>query len=392
MRVLFAHETLGSLGGAEANVMITSGELVGKGWTVGLLARRSSGKAEENWNQRFQPHCYLGDDEATTRRALEEFQPDVIYVHKWDQLPTLDLILSHGVPALRMVHDHDIYCMRSYKYNPLTREVCHRPASPYCVFPCLAFVRLSRTGFPLSYVSYPAKRREIEMNKRFAKHLVVTEYMRDELAANGIARENIEIYPPVPRAVEPLTSTFSDRNLLLYIGQITRGKGVDLLLKALARTKEKFELIVLGDGHHLEYCKKLSHTLGLSDRVQFKGFIPQEQLRAYCAEASVVLISSVWPEPIATVGLEVMRFGLPVIAFDAGGIRDWLKDGENGRLVPWSDLDAYASAVDSLLRDKALARTMGEAGRVRVNRDYDFNEYIERLHQLLLTHATAATT
>jgi glycosyltransferase involved in cell wall biosynthesis len=60
--------------------------------------------------------------------------------------------------------------------------------------------------------------------------------------------------------------------------------------------------------------------------------------------------------------------------------------------VPWSDLDAYASAVDSLLRDKALARTMGEAGRVRVNRDYDFNEYIERLHQLLLTHATAATT
>jgi len=91
----------------------------------------------------------------------------------------------------------------------------------------------------------------------------------------------------------------------------------------------------------------------------------------------------VWPEPIATIGLEVMRYGLPVVGFNSGGIGDWLKDGENGYLVPWMDTDKFALSLDKLLGDKALARRMGEAGRVRVARDYGFDDYIQRLHQTL---------
>ena len=61
---------------------------------------------------------------------------------------------------------------------------------------------------------------------------------------------------------------------------------------------------------------------GLSDRVTFKGFMSRgRRLKAYYRECSVVAISSVWPEPIATIGLEVMRYALLVVAFDAGGIR-----------------------------------------------------------------------
>ncbi len=213
--------------------------------------------------------------------------------------------------------------------------------------------------------------------------VVVTTSMRDELLNNVFAASRIEIHAPVPRMGDPsLRSSFNDRNLILYAGQIIRGKGVDLMLRALARLKTPFQCVILGDGNHKAACEALSQELGLSDRVTFKGFIPQEELKGYYRECSVVAISSVWPEPIATIGLEVMRYALPVVAFDAGGIRDWLTDGQTGFLVRWSDIDQYAARIDQLLQDKALARRLGENGLKFVSERYDFDGYIVDLETM----------
>jgi len=206
--------------------------------------------------------------------------------------------------------------------------------------------------------------------------------MREELEINGFDPTRIEIFPPVPRATEPLEPSFSDRNLLIWAGQIIRGKGLDVLLRALTQVQEPFEMVVLGDGNHRVACEKLSQKLGLADRVTFVGFVPQETLKDYYRDASAFLLSSLWPEPIATIGLEVMRFALPVIAWDAGGIKDWLEDGHNGYLVAWKDEAAFAARVDELLRDKALARTMGANGLALVSERYDFEDYLQNLESL----------
>ena len=121
---------------------------------------------------------------------------------------------------------------------------------------------------------------------------------------------------------------------------------------------------------------------GLTDRVKFLGFVPQNELKSFYSECSVVTISSVWPEPFATIGMEVMRYGIPVVAFDAGGIKDWLQDGYNGFLVPWMECKEYARRLDQLLRDKVLARAMGERGRTLVNDRYSFPDYISDLESM----------
>jgi glycosyltransferase involved in cell wall biosynthesis len=274
--------------------------------------------------------------------------------------------------------------MRSYKYNFFTRRICTRPATPYCIFPCLAsMVKNTAGGFPLKWVSYSEKKREIDLNRRFDRMVVVTTYMRDELLRNGFEAKRIEIHAPVPRMGDPgLRSTFSGRNLILYAGQIIRGKGVDVLLKSLAKVRSKFECVILGDGNHKAHCEALAVKLGLADRVVFKGFVPQEELKTYYRECSLVALSSVWPEPIATIGLEVMRYALPVVAFDAGGIKDWLLDGQNGFLVPWMDQRAFAARIDQLLNDKSLAKKMGENGLALVSEHYDFAQYIRDLESM----------
>jgi glycosyltransferase involved in cell wall biosynthesis len=386
MKLLYVHERFGALAGAEANAFITAQEIGKRGHEIGILHGPGTGKNEEGWNAVFSSRFSLEAAEPgeATKAALREFEPDVVYVHKMADLRVIQALVDSGRPLVRMVHDHDIYCMRSYKYNYFTREICTRAAGPACVFPCLAsVVKNNSGGFPLKWVSYTAKKREIALNQEFKRMVVVTEYMRDELLKNGFDPERIEIHAPVPRMGDPdLRSSFSDRNLILYAGQIIRGKGVDVLLKSLAKVKSPFECIILGDGNHKAYCEELSRKLGLDGRVHFKGFIPQEELKGYYRECSVVALSSLWPEPIATIGLEVMRYALPVVGFDAGGIKDWLKDGFNGYLVPWMDRDVFAQRLDELLQDKEKAKRLGENGFEFVSERYDFPTYIEDLEKM----------
>jgi glycosyltransferase involved in cell wall biosynthesis len=386
LRILYVHERFGALAGAEANAHITATEMGLRGHTLGILHGPATGKHEAAWNTTFPSRFPLQckNNASIVRNALKEFKPDVVYVHKMADLEVISALVESGVPLVRMVHDHDIYCMRSYKYDFFTRKICTRGVGPHCVVSCLAsVVRNHNGGFPLKWVSYSGKKREVALNQRFNRMVVVTNYMKEELLNNGFQADRIEIHAPVPRMGDPnLRSSFSDRNLILYAGQIIRGKGVDVLLESLAQLDTKFECVILGDGNHRPYCEELSRKLGLSDRVTFKGFIPQEELKQYYRECSVVALSSVWPEPIATIGLEVMRYALPVVAFDAGGIKDWLIDGHNGYLIPWMDRQKFAARLKQLLTDKPLARQLGANGLKLVSERYDFNGYIQDLETM----------
>ena len=386
MRILFVHERFGAFGGAEANALVTATALKERGHTVGILHGPHTGKNETAWLKTFQhrfPFAPGGGPPAEVA-ACERFQPDVIYVHKLADLDVLENLLGSETPIIRMVHDHDLYCMRSYKYNYFTRQICERALSPFCIFPCGAFIARDHDGaLPLKWVSYTAKIRELELNRKFHRLLVATQFMKDELLRNGFDPDKIEMHPPVPPAGDASwESSFSDRNCIVYAGQIIRGKGVDVLLESLAQVRAPFNCFIFGDGEQRRFCEELSHRLGLADRVFFKGFVSPDEIAIFYRKCSVVAVSSVWPEPFGAVGLEAMRFGLPVVAFDAGGIREWLSDGQNGFLVPWMDRAAYAERVEELLGDKALARQMGERGRQLVAERFDFSKYISGLEEL----------
>jgi glycosyltransferase involved in cell wall biosynthesis len=227
------------------------------------------------------------------------------------------------------------------------------------------------------------KKREIRLNQQFQRMLVYSRFMKDELIRNGFDAERIEIHAPL-HAVQGDTprSSFSDRNLILFVGQLIRGKGVDVLLEALAQIQAPFECLILGDGSHRHYCEKLCQTLGLADRVHFRGFVKSEEIAKYYLECSVAMMSSVWPEPFGMAGPEAMRYGLPVVAFDVGGISEWLCDGVNGYLVPRMDRAGFALRVGELLRDKTLARRLGERGRQMAGRKHNPSQQITALERV----------
>jgi len=353
------------------------------------MYEQSSGRNEAGWRKGFSK-CYqiAARDQARSAAAvLEEFEPDLIYYYSLQNANALARLLDSGLPVVRRVQDHALYCMRGYKYNYFTRAICTRPASAHCVFPCLAFLGRNRAGrFPFKWVSYGAKRRELAQSQRCRRLIVYSQYQKEELVRNGFDPEKIFLHVPLNfQGAQGPRSSLSNRNLIVYAGQIIRGKGVDLLLRALAKVRVRFECVILGAGNDLAHCKGLCARLGLGDRVQFLGFVPAEELRAYYLEASVAVMSSVWPEPFGMAGPEAMLYGVPVVAFDAGGIREWLLDGENGYLAPWMDTGRFAEHVEELLLDKELAHRMGDRARELTVSHYDPERQFNYLESLFLS-------
>ncbi|MGH7968376.1 MAG: glycosyltransferase, partial [Limisphaerales bacterium] len=113
-------------------------------------------------------------------------------------------------------------------------------------------------------------------------------------------------------------------------------------------------------------------------------------LKRFYLEASVFVMSSLWPEPFGMAGPEAMHYGLPVVAFDAGGISEWLKDGENGFLVPWNNLGQFARRLELLLENKELARRLGKEARLSVQR-FDLPGQVNTLEALFARLARPAT-
>src|SRR5260370_36531747 len=123
MNLLLVHERFGAFAGAEANIYQIVTELTRRRHTVGMLHGPGTGNAEANW-RKVSSQCYPlppGNSSSELARGLsavfDQFQPDAVYVHKLADLRLLEALLAMGVPAVRMMHDHDLYCMRSYKYH-----------------------------------------------------------------------------------------------------------------------------------------------------------------------------------------------------------------------------------------------------------------------------------
>jgi len=388
MKILFVHDTFGALAGAEQNIIVSGQALQERGNELSFLYSHNTHKDEDKFLSVFKNNFqidfltqYPSDKIYKITQFINIINPDIIYVHKIKDLSILEQLFRFNKPLVRMVHDHDIYCQRTYRYNYFTRRPCRKKAGLCCYFPCFAFaVRNRNSTFPIKLVSLSNKLKEIDICKKFDKLFVISNYMKEELLTQGFDENKITIHPPAPQTVtNTIESNFSAKNIILYIGQIIRGKGLDCLLHSVSKLTTPFQLLVIGAGNYEHYCKELAKKLKVEDKVQFLGWISHDQISSYYKEASLVVVPSVWPEPFGMIGLEVMRYKLPVVAFNSGGIPDWLIDGKNGYLVDWKDTEGMTAAITKLLNNKDVAKQMGNYGYDYVNRNYSFDKYIDSI-------------
>ena len=155
------------------------------------------------------------------------------------------------------------------------------------------------------------------------------------------------------------------RYVMLYVGRLASNKGIGHLIRAMPSIKSEIgnvTLIVGGKGELEGELKREALSLGVSDVVVFRGYIPQELLPRYYEASDVVMVPSTY-EPAGIVPLEAMSMKKPVVGASAGGIAESVADGYSGLLVPPGDSKAIVQAVRRLHGEPELAGVLGRNGR-----------------------------
>ena len=162
-------------------------------------------------------------------------------------------------------------------------------------------------------------------------------------------------------------------------------KGQEVFLKAAELLKSRgvrAKWLVVGapfpgNESHLEALHEIVREHGLGDDVVFTGEL-KDPRPAYAA-MNIFVLPSAQPEPFGGVVMEAMCMGLPVIATNIGGSTEQVADGESGWLVPPNDPAALADKLETLLRDEALRKSFGEAGRRRIAERFTLNGMVEKI-------------
>jgi glycogen synthase len=202
---------------------------------------------------------------------------------------------------------------------------------------------------------------------------------RSSLIYNGLPMPSIA---PAPLPFSPPT--------LLCLGRVVDDKGFDLAIRAFADIRRRVpaaRLVVSGDGPARTALSREAAQLGLTDAVEFTGWVRPEDVPSLLNRATLVLVPSRWQEAFGLVALEAAQMARPVVATAVGGLPEVVLDGRTGAIVPPESPAAIAEAVCTLLGDPVRARTLGRAARARAARAFGFASYV-RAHERLYARLT----
>ena len=359
-------------GGVAAHVNCSARALAQHGLTVSVIAARVEPQDTIPGVQVIERRNLMNANVSVEERLGDRVwgSPDVIHLHQVENLDLLDDLRGTS-PSVLSAHGYTAGTSGVHYFKP--GQECNRAHGPGCI-PNLA--RCGHTRYPKTLpAKYRNASRGLAALRRSDFAVSYSTAVDRHLRANGIGDRAVVPYFPTMPAREG--SGHEGRRRVVFAGRMVRSKGVGILIRAARDVDGEF--VLCGDGREIEALRALADSLGLSDRIRFTGWLDGGELAAELAEASVVVVPSLWPEPFGLVGIEALAAGRPVVASATGGVPDWLQDGVGGLAVPPGDPARLAQALDEMLADTARQREMGQAGKHFVEQRFTADLHVERL-------------
>lgn len=281
-------------------------------------------QVRESWGARLGLVGLLGAELRATLAELRREPVDLVHAHWWFPSGVVGAAAAHWrhVPLVTTMHGSD--------------------------------VRLGRAIAP----ARPAMR---QVMRRSAWTTAVSSWLAVE--AHAIAGGALPTVAPMPVATELFTpdETIARGDALLFVGRLTKQKGLDLLLHALATLPATISLDVVGGGEERASLEALVSALDLTSRVRWHGATPATKLASFYRRAVALIVPSV-EEGLGLVAVEAQLCETPVVAFASGGVVDVVRDGETGLLVQERTPDALGQAIRMLLASPDRGRSLAQRG------------------------------
>jgi len=222
--------------------------------------------------------------------------------------------------------------------------------------------------------------------------IVPSEYLKRMVVGWGVPPDQVHVIynalppdhvaPELSQAAARARLGLGDEPILLTAARLTRWKGIDHLIAAVAQVRE-VRLLVAGDGDQLANLQRQAETAGVSRRVTFLGRLGREQMAVYMKAADYVALYSGY-EGLSHTLLESLRAGTPVIASDKGGNPEVIQHDVNGLLVPYINVEALTATLQEAFQPgrRAALSAHSSWGMER----FDFRRLVEQTAATLRTY------
>jgi glycosyltransferase involved in cell wall biosynthesis len=297
------------------------------------------------------------------KKILQQERPDVVFTHNLTGISIGGIFSAVKILKIPLVHKLTDYIL-----------LC-----PYSTMTCLVDKNCKIPKFLCNiYRSFKKK----FINKKPDIVIGASKYILEIHDRYGFFKESKKNF--LPNGIELKENVFKKENkekIFLYVGQLVKHKGIEILIKAISEIKNKnFKLFIIGEGDpsYKDYLKNLAKE---DKRIYFCGKLTPEELFKYYQKANLLIIPSIWPEPFGNVVLEAFSYGVPVVGSNTGGISELIKPNYNGFLFEPNDISALRNILLTLLEDKEKLKTLS-FNAFKSAKAYEISKYVENLIKL----------
>jgi glycosyltransferase involved in cell wall biosynthesis len=316
-----------------------------------------------------------------TGEIVDRHHPDVAHLHNIAHQLSGSVVAAlawRGVPVVQTLHDYKLVCPAYVRFRdgkPCDSCLRHRyweAVRHRCVLGSTpaSLVAAAETAFYAAIGLY---------EKGVACYHAPSRFMKETMVRWGIDGRRI-VHFPYTIDFSAQTVSEEDDGTFLFLGRLSREKGLPVLLEAASRAPEA-TIRIAGEGPEREALEREAAARSLRS-VRFTGYLDGEELTRALRSCRALLLPSEYDDNSPLVIYEAFAAGKPVIAADRGGIPEMVKDGETGLLFPSGDGDALAAAMRVLYADPARARFLGRAARSFLEDSCGAEEHLKRIMQL----------
>ena len=332
MRILHLADRLTDRGGAYAWMLGVLGGLLEDGHDVRLAAGAVDGSVPAPCAVDVQPGLAArGAARVDLEALVRSFAPDVVHLHNLMNPVVLDWAAGRTDTVLT-VQDHRFFCPGRGKWT-LGGEECREPMASRTCAPCFEDESYFNEILALT-------ERRLAAVCAMTAVTVLSRYMREELVTVGVAPTRVRVVPPFVHGFDHDAAP-DGPPCVLFVGRLVAAKGVLEAVEAWRRSRVDLPLVVAGTGPLREELR--AEAGGASDPpIEVLGWVERERLSSLYRRARVLVLPSRWQEPFGITGIEAFSFGVPVAAWESGGVSEW---HPGIGLVPWGDVEALAGAI-----------------------------------------------
>jgi glycosyltransferase involved in cell wall biosynthesis len=302
---------------------------------------------------------------ATLAEAVRRSRPDVVHLHGGHVLPESDW---PDVPVVSTIHGHGLYCPSGTKWSPSLGECGITPSVAKCSVVMLRHGCGSRRPGKMkeNFERFSALRSQRVHTHQHCVSQYVADRMRDSRFEPSLGTS--VIYAAVPR-LEPAQAAPVEPYDLLFTGRLAPNKGIDLALRALAKSQLKPRLAVVGEGPQLPSLISLAEDLGISSQTDFLGWRSGLEIGALHSARTLLVVPSQWPDPAPLVAIEAASRGRACLVSDRGGLPELVPHRD--QVVGAQDAHTWARQIDRALSDPDWLDQRGSAATELWARKFD---------------------